>query len=154
MSTGEGPRHYWEDFTVGSTRELGAVTVSKEEMVEFARRYDPQPFHVDEEAARRGPFGGLIASGWLTCSLAMKMLCDGYLLRTASMGSPGVEHLRWLKPVRPGDTLRLRITCLAARPLASRPGVGLVRNRWDLLDQHGELVMQMEGLAMIQRRPA
>lgn len=154
MSTSQGFRYYWEDFTVGTTRELGGVTVSREEILEFGRRYDPQPFHVDEDAARRSPFGGLIASGWLTCALAMKMICDGYLLETASLGSPGVEHLRWLKPVRPGDALRLRITVLAARPLASRPGVGLVRNRWEMLDRRGELVMEMEGLAMIQRRPA
>jgi acyl dehydratase len=154
MSTSPEFRFYWEDFPVGSQREFGGVRVEEAEMVEFARRFDPQRFHLDEEAARRTPFGGLVASGWYTCSLAMRMSCDAYLLQTASVGSPGVEQLRWVRPVRAGDTLRLRLTVLAARPLASRPGVGLLRNRWEVLDQRDELVMELEALAMIQRRPA
>ena len=103
----------------------------------FARKFDPQPFHVDEAAAKQSMFGGLIASGWHTCALAMRMMCDAYLLDAASMGSPGVEEIRWLKPVRPGDTLRVRCIVLEARPLESKPHVGLVRNRWEVLNQNG-----------------
>ena len=93
-------KYYWEDFVVGTTREFGGLTVTKEEILQFARQFDPQPFHVDEEAARRSPFGGLIASGWHTAGLSMKMWCDAFLLETASLGSPGVEKLKWTKPVR------------------------------------------------------
>ncbi len=149
----ESYRYYWEDFPVGLVREFGGVAVSKEDVVRFAREFDPQPFHVDEDAARHSPFGGLIASGWQTCGLAMRMICDAYLLETASAGSPGVEHVRWLKPVRPGDTLRMRTVVLDARPLQSKPHVGLVRTRWEVLNQHGDEVMQMEALSMFLRRP-
>jgi acyl dehydratase len=146
-------RYYWEDFPVGSVREFGGITLSKEDILRFAKEYDPQRFHVDEEAAKRSPYGGLIASGWQTCALAMRMSCDAYLLDSASVGSPGVEQVRWVKPVRPGDTLRVRLEVLESRLLKSKPGVGLVRNRWDMLNQHGEQVMQMEGYGMFLRRP-
>lgn len=145
-------KYYWEDFPVGRVREVGGITVSREDIIAFARQFDPQPFHVDEEAARRSMFGGLIASGWHTCALAMRMICDAYLLDTASAGSPGVENVRWLKPVRPGDTLRLRLEVIEARPLESKPGLGLVRNRWEMSNQHGETVLRMEGSGMIRRR--
>ena len=145
---------YWEDFTVGTTREFGGLSLSQEEILRFARQYDPQPFHVDEEAARRSPFGGLIASGWQTAALAMRMWCDAYLLDSASLGSPGIDNLKWTKPVRPGDTLRVRATVVEARPLASKPGVGLVKSHWDVLNQAGEIVMQMDGLSMMRRRDA
>ncbi len=148
----EAKLYYWEDFTPGSSREFGGVTPTKEEIVRFARQFDPQPFHVDEEAARRTPFGGLIASGWHTAGLAMRMACDAFWLRAASLGSPGIENLKWTKPVRPGDTLRVRLTVLEARPLQSKPGVGLLKNRWEVLNQHREVVMQMDGFAMLQRR--
>jgi acyl dehydratase len=150
----EGHRYHWEDFSVGTVREFGGVTLTRDEIVAFGRQFDSQPFHVDEEAASRSPFGGLIASGWHTCALAMRMICDAYLNETASLGSPGVENLQWLKPVRPGDTLRMRTTVLEARPLRSRPGVGLIRNRWEMTNQHGELVLQLEGAAMLRRRAA
>ena len=145
-------KYYWEDFPVGRVREVGGITVSREDRIAFARPFDPQPIHVDEEAARRSMFGGLIASGWHTCALAMRMICDAYLLDTASAGSPGVENVRWLKPVRPGDTLRLRLEVIEARPLESKPGLGLVRNRWEMSNQHGETVLRMEGSGMIRRR--
>ncbi len=150
---GEGHRYYWEDFPVGKVREFGGVTVTAEEIVRFARQFDPQPFHVDEEAARRSPFGGLVASGWHTCALAMRMVCDAYLLEAASAGSPGVDTLRWLRPVRPGDTLRVRTTVVEARPLRSKPHLGLVRHRWEVLNQRDEVVMEMDGNAMFERRP-
>jgi acyl dehydratase len=147
-------KYYWEDFVPGSTREFGGIELTREAIVEFARQFDPQPFHVDEEAARHSLFGGLIASGWHTCALAMRMMCDAYLLEAASLGSPGVENLRWLKPVRPGDVLRVRTTVLEARPLESKPHIGLVRNRWDVFNQKDETVMQMEGYGMFRRRQA
>lgn len=147
-------KYYWEDFPVGSVTEFGGITVSKEDIMRFAREFDPQPFHLDEDAAKHSMFGGLIASGWHTCGLAMRMMCDAYLLQAASLGSPGVDNIRWLKPVRPGDTLRVRCVVLEARPLESKPHVGLVRNRWEVLNQHDEEVMQMEGYGMFKRRSA
>ena len=111
--------YYWEDFPVGQVREFGAMPVTEEAVVDFAGRYDPQPFHLDPEAARHSLFGALCASGWHTCAMAMRLMCDAYLLESASLGSPGVDNLRWLKPVFPGDTLSLRMEVLAARPMAS-----------------------------------
>ncbi len=146
-------KYYWEDFPVGSVTEFGGLTLSEEDIVRFAREFDPQPFHIDAEAAKHSMFGGLIASGWHTCGLAMRMMCDAYLLDAASLGSPGVDNIRWLKPVRPGDTLRVRCVVLEARPLESKPHVGLVRNRWEVLNQNNEEVMQMEGYGMFRRRP-
>jgi len=145
-------RYYWEDFPVGLVREFGGMTLTKEDIVRFARQYDPQPFHVDEEAARHTVFGQLIASGWQTCAAAMRMMCDAYLLESASAGSPGVENIRWMAPVRPGDTLRVRLTVLEARVLRSKPHIGLVRNKWEMFNQHNEQVMHMEGYGMFLRR--
>ena len=147
-------KYYWEDFAAGSTREFGGVTLSEEDILRFAREFDPQPFHIDPEAARRSVFGGIIASGWHTCSLAMRMMCDAYLLDSASAGSPGVEDIKWLKPVRPGDTLRVSFTVLEARPLESRPSIGLIRAQWRMYNQNDECVMQMLGGGMFSRRPA
>jgi len=146
-------KYYWEDFAVGTVREFGGMKLEKADILRFARDWDPQPFHVDEEAAKRSPYGGLIASGWQTCAAAMRMCCDAYLLDAASVGSPGVENVRWVKPVRPGDTLKVRLEVLEARPLKSKPGVGLVKNSWQLFNQHGEEVMQMEGYGMFLQRP-
>ena len=145
-------KYYWEDFPVGKIREFGGVTLSAEEIVAFARQFDPQPFHLSEEGGKHSLFGGLVASGWHTCALAMRMMCDAYLLETASLGSPGLENIRWLKPVRPGDTLHVRTVVLEARPMDSKPHVGLVRTRWEMLNQHNEEVMQMEGYGMFLRR--
>ena len=147
-------KYYWEDFAAGSMREFGGITLSEEDILRFAREFDPQPFHVDPEAARHSVFGGLIASGWHTCSLAMRMMCDAYLLDSASAGSPGVEDIKWLKPVRPGDTLRVSFTVLEARPLESRPNIGLIRAQWYMYNQNGECVMQMLGGGMFSRRPS
>lgn len=145
-------RLHWEDFPVGSVREFGGASVSKEEIVAFARQFDPQPFHVDEVAAGASPFGGLIASGWHTCGIAMRMYYDAVLHRAASQGSPGIEKLRWLKPVRPGDVLRARVEVLEARPSESKPHLGLVRNHWQILNQASEVVLEMEGWGMFRRR--
>lgn len=145
-------RTYWEDLPVGRVMELGGTTVSRDEMLEFARQFDPQPFHVDEEAAKSSVFGALCASGWHTCAMAMRIMCDGYLLDSASQGSPGIDALRWLKPVFAGDLLRMRMEVLEARPMASRPHMGLVRSRWELRNQHEETVLTMEGWGMFLRR--
>jgi acyl dehydratase len=151
---GNGPALWWEDFPVGKVRETGSITVSKEEVLAFGRQYDPQPFHVDEAAATASAYGGLIASGWHTCSLAMRLYVDAVLRHAASQGSPGIEKLRWLLPVRPGDALRVRVEVLEARPSGSKPGLGLVRSGWRVLNQRDEPVMEMEGWGIFRRRPA
>jgi len=149
-----GAMMYWEDFEVGSVREFGALAVTREAVLAFAREFDPQRFHLDDDAAAGSPFGRLAASGWHTAAMAMRMMCDAYLLDSASLGSPGVDNLRWLKPVYPGDTLSVRLEVLEARPMKSRPEVGLVRCRWEVLNQHRDAVMSMEGWGMFGRRPA
>ena len=146
-------KYYWEDFPVGKIREFGAYTVTAEEIMDFARKFDPQPFHLSEEAGKASLFGGLCASGWHTCAMTMRMMCDEFLLETASLGSPGLENIRWVKPVRPGDTLRVRSVVLEARPMESKPHVGLVKVRWETLNQNNEEVAQMEGYGMYRRRP-
>jgi acyl dehydratase len=151
---GARPRLYWEDFPAGQIREFGSVTVRREDIVDFAGRFDPQAFHVDDVAARDTPFGGLIASGWHTCALAMRMMCDAYLLDAASLGSPGLDNLRWVAPVRPGDTLRMRLTVLAARVMKSKPHVGLIESHWEVFNQHDQLVLDMRGWGMFARRAA
>ena len=152
-ATARIPRLYWEDFPAGSVREFGNQTVNREAIIAFAREFDPQPFHVDEDAGRNSLFGSLCASGWHTCCMAMRMMCDEYLLESASLGSPGLENLKWLKPVYPGDTLRVRLQVVEARPMASKPHVGLVRSRWEVLNQRTEAVLTMEGWGMFARRP-
>jgi acyl dehydratase len=146
-------KYYWEDFPVGKIREFGGITVTTEEIIDFARKFDPQPFHLSEEGGKASLFGGLCASGWHTCAITMRMMCDEFLLETASLGSPGLENIRWLKPVRPGDTLRVRSVVLEARPMESKPHIGLVKVRWETLNQNNEEVAQMEGYGMYRRRP-
>src|SRR5687767_14384046 len=145
-------KYYWEDLEPGSVRELGSVTPSAEDIKEFAEQFDPQPFHIDEVAGRRSIFGNLCASGWHTCAMAMRLTVDNFLAESASMGSPGLESLRWLKPVYPGDRLTLQHTILESRPLRKRPDVGLVRSRWEMFNQNGEKVLEMEGYGMFGRR--
>lgn len=146
--------YYWEDLQPGSVRDLGSVTLSAEEIKEFAEQYDPQPFHLDELAGRRSIFGNLCASGWHTCALAMRLTVTNFLNESASMGSPGLEQLRWLKPVYPGDTLQLRHTVLESRGMRRRPDIGLVRSSWEMSNQNGEKVLHMEGWGMFRRREA
>jgi acyl dehydratase len=145
-------RYYWEDFYPGQVRESGGYSLSEQEIIEFARKYDPQPFHTDKDQAKQSYFGGLIASGWQTASLCMRMICDVYLLEAASLGSPGVDEVRWVKPVRPGDTLHLKTTVLETRASTSRPDMGTVRSRSEVFNQNGELVMHMSGVGMFRRR--
>ena len=145
-------KYYWEDFKAGETFPMGERRIEKDEVMAFARDFDPQPFHIDEAAAGQSMYGGLIASGWHTVALVMRMMCDSYLNQSVSLGSPGVDNVRWLKPVRPGDTIRAQRTVVEARASQSRPDMGLVKSRWEVFNQHSELVMTMEGYGMFQRR--
>jgi acyl dehydratase len=145
-------RLYWEDFTVGSAREFGAMPVTREAVLAFAGEFDPQPFHLDDAAAERSLFGKLSASGWHTCAMTMRMTCDAVLLQSSSLGSPGLDNLRWHRPVYPGDVLSVRLTTIDARPMASRASVGLVLSKWETLNQHGEVVLSMQGWGMFGRR--
>ena len=143
---------YFEDYVPGSVHEFGSIAVEEAEMINFARRFDPQPFHIDPEAAKQSIFGGLIASGWHTASLAMRLLVDHYISHVASLGSPGVDELRWLKPVRPGDTLSVRITLLVAQRSRSKPDQGFIRGSTEVLNQHGEVVMTMKSGGFVRCR--
>jgi acyl dehydratase len=145
---------YWEDFVVGSVAEYGPRLVTREEIIAFAAEFDPQPMHMDEDFARATMLGGLAASGWHTCAIGMRLIADGFILQSASMGAPGVDEVRWLKPVRPGDELTLRGTVLDARPLKSRPEWGLVRFRFEMLNQAGELMMTQDNVNFFGRRAA
>ena len=143
---------YFEDFEPGEVFELGERTLSREEIIAFASEYDPQPFHVDEVAAEGSAFGGLIASGWHTGSVFMRLYADALLSRAAAMGSPGVEELRWLKPVRPGDTLTARVTVLGTTPSARNPKRGTVHLFAEVDNQRGEAVMTMKARGLFARR--
>lgn len=143
---------YFEDFEPGMTFDLGERTLSKEEILAFAREFDPQPFHVDEEVAAESPFGGLIASGWHTAAVFMRLYADNLLYRTASMGSPGVEELHWLKPVRPGDTLSARLTVLDTEPSSRDTGRGTVYLYSEVFNESGETVMSMKARGLFARR--
>jgi acyl dehydratase len=144
-------RHF-EDFVPGLVSEFGPITIDEAEVVAFARHYDPQPIHVDPAAAAAGPFGGLIASGWHTVGLVMRILVENYLARGAALASPGVDELRWLQPVRPGDVLRVRVTVLEARRSRSKPDRGLVRTRIETVNQDDAVVMTMIAMNLFQCR--
>jgi acyl dehydratase len=144
---------YFEDFAVGDVTQLGTVDVSEAEIIEFAKRFDPQPFHIDPEAAKDGPFGGLIASGWHTAAMFMGMFVRTILLDSASMGSPGVEELRWTAPVRPGDTLTARVTVTDVQPSSTNPKRGTVFTTSEVFNQNGELVATMKARGFFGRRP-
>ncbi len=152
MSNKEQIKYYWEDFTPDWEYESKSKTLTADEITAFAREYDPQPYHIDEEAAKDTHFGGLIASGWQTCSIAMRLMCDGYLLESSCIGSPGLDELRWYKPVRPGDALRLRSTVLNQTPSQKVSTRGTVQFRWDVLNQDDEVVCSMTGRQHYQRR--
>ena len=143
----------FEDFEPGQVYELGSRTVTEDELVDFARKWDPQPFHVDPEAAKESVFGGLIASGWQTGAIWMRLYVDT-MLGAAARGSPGIEELRWLAPVRPGDTLAARLTVLETTPSATRPDRGTVRIRGEMLNQDGITVMAMTSRGHFGRRQA
>ena len=144
---------FFEDFTVGEVYELGSRTVTREEILDFARQYDPQPFHVDEERAKESIYGGLIASGWHTASMTMRLVADGILLDAAGMGSPGLDELRWLKPVRPDDTLTARMEIASVRASESKPDRGIVNSVVQVANQKGETVLTWKAIGMYRRRP-
>jgi acyl dehydratase len=143
---------YFEDYAVGAVYEYGYISVSEAEIIAFAERFDPQPIHIDAQFAGRGPFGGLIASGWHTAGIAMRLVVIHYLSRVASLASPGVDELRWPAPVRPGDSLRLRTTILEARRSRSKPDRGLVRTRAELLNQHDQTVLSLVAMNLLRLR--
>ena len=145
-------KYYWDDFTPGWTYDSSSRSLSAEDIKRFAREYDPQVFHTDPEAAKATSFGGLIASGWQTCGVMMRLMCDGYLVESACLGSPGLEELRWLKPVRPGDALRLRTTALEQTPSRKDPSRGTVKFRWEVLNQNDEIVCSIVGRQLFRRR--
>ena len=144
---------YWEDLQVGQVRQLGQIKPTREDIIAFAKQFDPQPFHLDDEAAKASVFGALCASGWHTCALAMRLMVTEFLCHTSSMGSPGLENIKWLKPVFPDDELRLQTSVLETKPMAKRPDIGMTRNLWEMLNQHGDKVLHMEGWGMFRRRP-
>jgi acyl dehydratase len=143
---------YFEDYLPGSVYECGAIEVQESEMIDFALRFDPQPFHTDPVAAKQSVYGGLIASGWYTVSLTMRAMVDHYVSRVSSQGSPGVDEIRWLKPVRPGDTLSVRVTLLEARRSRSKPHRGIIRGLTEVINQTGEIVMTMKSASFVQCR--
>ena len=145
---------YFEDYTPGTVFELGTVPVEEQDVIEFAQRYDPQPMHVDPEAALHTRFGGLIASGWHTTVLAMRLYVDHYLWAPASLASPGVDEIRWLEPVRPGDRLHVRATVVDTVASRKRADRGVVRARIEIENQHGRQVLTALILSIVARRPA
>ncbi|GAB3444313.1 MaoC family dehydratase [Massilia solisilvae] len=145
---------YFEDFYPGQEIDLGKRTVAEEEIIAFAREFDPQPFHIDREAAAHSIYGGVIASGWHTCSMMMRMVVDGLMCSASSMGSPGLDGVRWLQPVRAGDTLAVRYLTVKVKPSNSRPDRGVVWSKWVATNQRGEEVCIIEGMGMFGRRPA
>jgi acyl dehydratase len=139
----------FEDYVPGTVRTFGTMLVKEEEIIEFAKRYDPQVFHTDPVAARKTVYGGLVASGWHTAAMGMRLIVEHYLSRVASVGSPGVDELRWLKPVRPGDKLSVRVSVLEARRSKSKPDRGVVRSLVEILNQDMAVVMSFKGVNIL-----
>lgn len=144
---------YFDDYVEGDVHDLGSIAVELDEVLSFARRFDPQTMHVDPEGAKKTPFGGLIASGWHTVSLMMRLYADHYLTHVASFASPGVDKLRWIKPVRPGDTLSVRVKVMKAVPSQSKPDRGVVTCDVEVDNQNGETVMTLTQVNFIGKRP-
>ena len=143
---------WFEDYVPGTVHDLGSVVVDEQEVVAFARQFDPQPFHLDQERAEKSAFGGLVASGWHTACMVMRLMVDHYLSEVSSEGSPGIDELRWLRPVRPGDQLLVKITILDARRSRSRPERGVVRSQIETLNQDGQVVMHLTFAVFIRCR--
>jgi len=145
---------YFEDFVPGQEFDLGTRTVNEDEIIAFATQFDPQPFHIDKEAAAKSIYGGVIASGWHTCAMIMRMVVDGMPCANSSMGSPGLDGVRWLQPVRARDTLSLRHLTKDVKASNSKPDRGVVWSKWTATNQRGEEVCTIDGMAMFRRRPA
>jgi acyl dehydratase len=144
---------YFDDYAPGTTYDCGSVSVDQAQIISFGKEFDPQPFHTDPEAAAAGPYGGLIASGWQTAALVMRQLVGNYLSAEASLGSPGVDEIRWPYPVRPGDTLRVRATVLEARRSLSKPDRGIVKAMAEAVNQDGRTVMRATAINFLRVRP-
>ena len=145
---------YFEDYSPGAVFEYGHIEVTEAEILQFAREFDPQPIHIDPVYAAQGPFRGLIASGWHTAAILMRLFADHYLSKVASLASPGIDELRWPVPVRPGDSVRLRATVLQARLSRSKPDRGLVRTRAQLINQNDQDTLRLEAMNILRCRPA
>ncbi len=143
---------YFEDYIPGSVYKFGSYKVSEQEIVDFASKYDPQVFHTDTEGAKKTRFGGLVASGWHTAAIAMRLLVDQFISRVASMGSPGADKMRWLIPVRPGDELSIRVTILNARPSKSNPEQGIIELLVEVINEKDEVVMTRTAVSLMRRR--
>lgn len=155
MTTDAGAKRHYEDIVVGAPFEYGAYRVTKTEIFEFAHAYDPQPHHIDEEAAMLSLVKGLCASGWHSCAMFMRMFYDGVLADSASMGGPAIDEVKWMKPIRPDHVLKAKTTCVEKRVMRSRPGVGICKMKHEILNQHDELMMTMENSFFIAvRNPA
>jgi acyl dehydratase len=139
-------KRYYEDYIVGSVHEYGSIAAEQEEIISFAKRFDPQVFHTDPERAKKTIFEGLIASGWHTCGLMMRLFSDHFLSKVASLGSPGIDELRWNKPVRPGDELSIRVTVLETKRSRSKPDRGIVHSLIEVMNQNGDVVMSMKAV--------
>jgi acyl dehydratase len=144
---------FFEDYAPGRTRDCGSVSVDEAEIISFARQFDPQPFHVDPVAAAEGPFGGLIASGWHTAGLVMRLIVDNYVSAESGLGSVGLDELRWPNPVRPGDTLRVRVTVLEARRSQSKPDRGILKTLIEAENENGQTVMRATSINFVRVRP-
>ncbi|MFZ6686376.1 MaoC family dehydratase [Undibacterium sp. SXout11W] len=144
---------YFEDFIPGESIQLGQRTVTEEEIIAFAQQFDPQTFHIDKVAAKESIFGDVIASGWHTCSMMMRMVVDGFIGDSSSMGSPGIDNIRWTAPVRPGDTLTVTAETTGAKASTSKPDRGVVNTVWKAVNQHGQVVCTIDGMGMFGRRP-
>ena len=145
-------KRHWEDFKPGTVASYGPRLVTREEIVAFAAEFDPQPMHLDEAAGKAGILGGLSASGWHTCSIYMRMICDAFILQSTSEGSPGIDYVRWKKPVLSGDVLTGRVTITTRRQSKSRPDIGFANCRGELKNQKGEIVLELENTGMFRLR--
>jgi len=145
-------KRYFEDYIAGAVYEFGAIKVEQDEIIDFARRFDPQDFHTDPAAAKNTHFNGLVASGWHTAGLMMRLYAEHYLSKTASLGSPGVDELRWIKPVRPGDELSIRVTVLETKNSRSKPDRGIVHSLIEVMNQNREIVMRMKAVNFLSCR--
>jgi len=145
---------YFEDIEVGKVEEVGSYLMTREEIVDFASKYDPQPFHLDEEKAKDSMFGELVASGFHTASAMMRMMVDNLMKGGGGLGSPGVDELRWVRPVKPGDVLRLRAQVLEKRESKSKPGIGIMKNFVEVLNQKNEVVLTMKSTGFVRKRHA
>jgi acyl dehydratase len=144
---------YFEDYVPGLTVECGSFSLDEDQIIAFAKEYDPQPFHVDRQAAAAGPYGGIIASGWQTTSLMMRQVVEHFISPESGLGAAGIDELRWPRPVRPGDTLRVTATVVEARRSASKPDRGIIRSRMELANAAGQTVMTLTGVNFVLARP-